>query len=67
MPRLDTQDRTTPIERACALLHAALRAACSEMAVGDLGNIEVSDEGKASVMIIDRYATLFGERCIIGR
>ena len=35
--------------------------------MGDLGNITVDDEGKAQIQIIDRYATLFGERCIIGR
>merc|ERR1712166_1287858 len=38
-----------------------------ERMVGDLGNIEVGEDGKANVVIIDRYATLFGERCIIGR
>lgn len=39
----------------------------TERKAGDLGNIEVNEDGKATVEINDRYATLFGERCIIGR
>merc|ERR1711939_343659 len=39
----------------------------TERMVGDLGNVEADGEGRANVQITDRYATLFGERCIIGR
>merc|ERR1712159_147271 len=39
----------------------------TERMVGDLGNIEADGSGKALIQLTDRYATLFGERCIIGR
>merc|ERR1712196_174312 len=39
----------------------------TERMVGDLGNVEADAEGKAVIQITDRYATLFGERSIIGR
>uniref|UniRef100_A0A1C9EFZ1 Superoxide dismutase [Cu-Zn] n=1 Tax=Neoseiulus barkeri TaxID=573039 RepID=A0A1C9EFZ1_9ACAR len=38
-----------------------------ERHVGDLGNLEAGDDGKAKVDIVDKLISLEGPHCIIGR
>lgn len=38
-----------------------------ERHVGDLGNVEAGEDGKAKVDIVDKLIALDGDHCIIGR